>query len=949
MAALTALLDRAEVERADPLLVVGEAGMGKTALLDELVRTARRRPWRVARAAAPQGADVSAFTVVEDLAHCLPEHVDRLAEEDGGLLRTPPRDGTVGPARIASALLHLLEDASVDQPVLLLVDDLQWADPGSLAALCVAVGRLGRERVAVVAAARPRPALDPRVEAWERFEVGPLALGDATGLLRRSLAEWDCPPVTDDQQAMHVAEGLGRCPLALVEAGRLLTVEQLAGDDPLPDPLPLGARLEEAWGRSWLSLAEPTRTALLVQAVTQGGGRTLTARVLTDLGLGMDALDPAAADGLLDPRARSRADGARPAHPLIRDAVLAAAGGPAVRAMHARAADAADGLGLAASVVITHLVAAAQPGDGALTDRLLAQADRAEAAGLGDAAAHALLAAAELALTAPERARLAARAARTLTEVGTGDTRDVGPILALADPSALGPEERFWVEWLRAEHLAEDLERSQLAIERVLELAAELDSPMLPWIRFDALNNAWALLDEEGTRRHAAAMLALADRFDADAAARMPAWACRGMHALALFQVGQVRAAAAALDVIREASRCWRPTSDGNLVERVQVAAADAYLVQLDPWVDARYEGLARMLDADPGQTLGAVRIMQAERACRRGQFRGARALLDESLALGFGAGSRTYWTFWLLVSLRVAAACGDAELVGREAAELGAIAARLGWPQAATTANRAQGLLALGEGRLDDALAHLEPLDEVPLLGRGPWDDVPLGRADLVEALTRSGENTRAAEVAAALVETLAPSPDPYARALVARAQGLAARGEPAQSAYAEAIELFEEAGDPFEAARTRLLLGELLRRERSVQAARHELRLAADAFEHMGARAWTGRALGELRATRAHIPSVPTSASDLLSTLTPQERRVAEAVASGASDRQVAGELFLSPRTVAYHLSSAYRKLGISNRAALAARLAQAGSAHPPPEGQADLWTPWRQAGPG
>jgi DNA-binding CsgD family transcriptional regulator len=529
---------------------------------------------------------------------------------------------------------------------------------------------------------------------------------------------------------------------------------------------------------------------------------------------------------------------------------------------------------------------------------------------------------------------LAARAARTLIEQGTGDTTDVAPVLALADPSGLGPEQLFWVEWLRAEHLAEDLERSQLATERVLELAAELDSPMLAWVRFSALNNAWAMLDEESTLRHAAVMLALADRPDADAAAHMPAWACRGLHAVSLFQVGQVRAAAAALDAIRDASRCWRPTPDGDLVERIQVGAADAYVVQLDPWVDARYEELAGLLDADPGQTLGSVRVMQAERACRRGRFQGARALLDESQALGFGAGSRSYSMFWLLVSLRVAAACGDAELVARDAADLGALAGRFGWRQAAMTANRAQGLLALGEGRLDDALAHLEPLAEVPLLGRGPWDDVPLGRVDLVEALSRSGEADRARAVAAALVETLAPSPDPYARALVARAQGLVCRGEHAQSAYTTAIAGFEEAGDRFGAARTRLLLGELLRRERSVRAARHELRLAADAFEQMGARAWAGRALGELRATRAHIPApgAPTSDSELLSTLTPQERRVAEAVAGGASDRQVAAELFLSPRTVAYHLSAVYRKLGISSRAALAARLAQSRSPHPP-----------------
>jgi hypothetical protein len=623
MAALTALLDRSEDERTDPLLVVGEAGMGKTALLDELARAARRRGAYVARAAAPEGGDVSALAVIEDLAHGLSEHLGALNEDEAELLTTSHPGGMLGPAPVAEALLHLLAAASADRPVVLLVDDVQWADPGSLAALCLTVARLGQDRVAVVGAARPRPALEPRLAAWAHLEVGPLALDDATVLLRRSLAERASRTLADDHQAAQLAEGLGRCPLALVEAGRLLTPGQLAGDDPLPDPLPLAERLEEAWGRSWSALSEPHRASLLALAVTQGGGRALTARLLADLGLGTDALDPAAAGGLLDPRARNRADGARLVHPLIRDAILAAAGMPAVRAMHLRTADAAEALGLAPSVVITHLVAAAQPGDGAVTDRLLAQADRAEAAGLGDAAAHALLAAAELALTAPERCRLAARAARTQIEVGTGDTTDVGPILALADPSALVPDERLWVEWLRAEHATEDLARAQLATERVLELAAELDSPMLAWIQFSLLNGAWGLLDEAGTLRHAAAMLAVAERPDADAAGRMPAWAGRGMHALALFQVGHVASAAAELGVIREASRCWRPTPEGDLVERVQVAAADAYLVQLDPWVDARYEELARLLAADPGQTLGAVRIMQAERACRRGQFGG--------------------------------------------------------------------------------------------------------------------------------------------------------------------------------------------------------------------------------------------------------------------------------------------------------------------------------------
>ena len=427
-----ALLDRAEVDRADPQLIVGEAGMGKTALLDEFAGAARRRGWRVARAAAPQGGEVSPFAVVEDLAHCLPEHVERLAEDDARLLRAASRDGTVGPVPVAAALLRLLSVAGAAQPLLLLVDDLHWADSGSLAAICVAVGRLGQDRVAVIAAARPRPALDPRLHTWQRIDVGPLALDASSGLLLRSLTDRDSATLPDERQAELLAEALGRCPLALVEAGRLLSVDQLTGHAALPDPLPLAERLEAAWGRSWSALPEPTRIALLALAVTQGAGRALTVRLLDDLGLTADALDPAVADRLLDPRADSREGRARMAHPLIRDAVLTAAGRPAVRDMHTRAADAAEAIGLPPSVVIAHVVAAAEPGDETARARLLVEAERAEAAGLGDPAVHALVAAAELALTNRERSRLAARAARTLMEFSTAST-DVSRILALAD------------------------------------------------------------------------------------------------------------------------------------------------------------------------------------------------------------------------------------------------------------------------------------------------------------------------------------------------------------------------------------------------------------------------------------------------------------------------------------------------------------------------------------
>ncbi len=295
---------------------------------------------------------------------------------------------------------------------------------------------------------------------------------------------------------------------------------------------------------------------------------------------------------------------------------------------------------------------------------------------------------------------------------------------------------------------------------------------------------------------------------------------------------------------------------------------------------------------------------------------------MDDAVALNRGSTSHVGAVAMLACSLSIAAVEGDAALLRGQADELRAHARRIGWLRASAHADRAEGLLALASGRLDEALSHLEPLAEPQLLGRGPWDCVPSGRVDLVEALARVGELDRAADVAAGVERDLGHSPDARARALVARALGLVRHDDLARADLESAIAGFREAGDPFEEARSRLLLGELLRRERRIQAARHELRAASAAFERMGAMPWQARALAELRATRAAVPP-PTP--DPWAELTPQERRVAMAVARGASDRQAAAELFLSTRTVGYHLASVYRKLGISNRTALAARVAQ------------------------
>jgi DNA-binding CsgD family transcriptional regulator len=578
---------------------------------------------------------------------------------------------------------------------------------------------------------------------------------------------------------------------------------------------------------------------------------------------------------------------------------------------------------LAPSVAIAHLEASALPGDTEVAAELVAHAERALGDDLAESAVRALTAAATLTQSTPERSRIAARAARTVLSRSLG-MADPPRILALIDPRALSEEERIWVDFMRVENVGDVSEVEHLAaMSAVAARAMGSGSPLIPWALISAIDTTWRLQDRGSMLALAESLRTWADRVDPDAPVMVPAWACRAVHAVSLFQAGEVALAHAELTAARGESGRWRPHPDRAVEQLMAALLVESFMGQLDPWVDARLESASEQWLGDPGETLARVRQIQAERSRRRGELGVARALIDEALPMSRASRYRQGVVVTLATATLISATLGARDVLDRESAELRELARQNGDRQVLTLADRADGLLALGEGRLDDALLHLDPLAEDLLLGRGPWDAVPMGRADLVEALVRSGEPDRAATVGRDLIRTLRPSPDPFAVAVVDRTRGLIARGDAALGQLEAAITWFRRAGDPFEMARTELLLGELHRRERRVQPARRELRSAAATFGRMGAEPWTARALAELRATRA---AVPEPAPDSLAILTPQERRVAAAVATGASDRQVAAELFLSHRTVAYHLASVYRKLGVSSRTALAARLAHA-----------------------
>ncbi len=919
-ATLVGALEDARAGTARCLLLVGDAGMGKTTLLRAVEEHARPAGFTVVRTASPEGAQLLGYGVVEDVARALLPMAVQLPAADAALLATLSHDGSAGPDRVARALLALLASMDPVRPVVLLLDDLHWADSASLAALTLAVGRLVHHPLAVVGTARPRPTIDPRLYAWDRIDVGPLDWASAIAVLRRSLPA----DLADDlslPQADRIVGSLGRHPLALAECTRLLTPEQIAGIEALPDPIPLDDRLQQAWGSTHRALPERTRTAVLAMCLARGSGPDLLDRLLAEHGLSRADLDPALRARLLVPASHPHCHPDL-AHALVAAAVVGDSDAALVRRLHRDAARLAMDLGLSPAVVVVHLAASAEPGDAALVPQLCDQAQRALEHNLGGVAAQALLQAARGTRCPTERAELAVGAARALLTHG-GGAWDPVPLLEFLGGLELSTEQRVWAQWLRAEHLANQRLPDALAALRAAAADAErCGSSALPPILWSATFTAWGVGDGAAALDLAHRLAALDPPADGRVDPMHPGWAGRGLLGLTLFQVGEVAASVPLLAGARAMSAAWRPDEGTSVAALVNAVLLDEAVAAGAPADDERLQEALRRLAGDSGELLALLRNIQAVRLLREGELAAARTVLDEGLSLARATGSTATVLLRLCSAVRIDAMRGDADALAAESRELRQLSRRLGNVWALTFATRAQGLLALGEGRHEEAQAFLEPLlDESLLLGLSPAHPVLLGRADLVEALVRADAAPRAAVVADRLAATLDGLVDPFAEGLLARVRGLLATGPAAVGALTDGIDAFHRAEDAFEVARTRLLLGEQLRRDRRTAEARLALRVAAAEFERMSAQPWLTRALEELRASGAGGTLPPGCGSS--GQLSAQELRVATAVAQGLSNREVAAALFVSPRTVEHHLASAYRKLGVPGRTALVARL--------------------------
>ena len=888
-ARLAAVVDEAVAGRAQVLLLVGDAGIGKTALLQDTLRRCVGRGLRTSYTVAVEseqsmpGAGISLLAAhLTDAAACLgPDMGTALARAAAGVVDD----------RAPATVLSLLAAAAELGPTVLAVDDVQWWDPPSRRALLFAVRRLLADPMAVLFAGRPSCEDDATLAGLPRLTIDRLDERDAVALVRETA------PGTSVRVAGRVAAPLAGNPLALVETARALTPEVASGLRPLPDPLPVGGGVRDRWAREVGALPERARRALLVLAADQTGSADVVRVALTADGVSEADLVPAETCRLvqLDP------DGARFRHPLVRAAVLDAVEPTQRRRANAALAAALDG-GPHVAEHARHLAASTPGADAAVADRLADDSRRLEATG-------ALLAAAQVSALA---ARLApdpdTRGNRMLRAAGLALRAD--ELSAAADLAAEGshPDLPRPVRGglLRVQGVAVGLTRSIREGTALLRGAVDL---------LDGQDRAEAVLDLAtllGFRTDAPEALALLDR-------EVPV-------------TDTPRGAGVRGDVLCHCGR-W---SEGAPLLRRWLAAADPLDDDAGPMDDEEWFGACTLLGLD--ETRDQMhRVSDAQVASDRprrvlsglftraivsyfeGRWDVTEDSMEEHRRLTSALGQVDYYSDAMVGDL----VCRQGDLDRLEATQRSAreIFERTDNPMWAGMEDGQLGLWLVSSGDLTAAEPLLRSAAGAAPAGLSPHNSYADFTVMLVELLARTGRTPEARSLAARVREGLRDAPSQLARGWVERAAAAVAEGTAAEDHFRAAIEAMDCDVHAFALAETRLYYGQWLRRRRRRAEAVGVLRQSLEAFEALGCRPWAATCRDELAA--AGVDVVRQERYDPAASLTAQERHVAATVASGMSNAEAARRLFLSPKTVEVHLTHVYRKLGIEGRGQLAAAL--------------------------
>ncbi len=899
--ALGELLDSLRRGMSGALVLRAEPGMGTSALLGWAAENAR--DMQVVRMVAVEAERNIGFAAVHQLLvpflaamDSLPEPQRRALNVAFGLESGPPAD----PFLVGLAVLTLLSDVAETTPVLCVVDDAQWLDEESADLLSFVARRLLADRVGLLFGVRETAGDEPRLQALPSRRLTGLPEQAARELLETSVSR----PIDPHVANRIVAETEGN-PLAVVEAAGELTPDQLGGTEPLPEPLPVGHRLEASYLRRVRELPPDTQTLLVLAAAGSPGQGHLMWQAAADLGIPESAAAPAEAAGLVTfwPQVRFR-------HSLVRSAVYHGATAAERRLAHRALASASDPE-LDAVSRAWHLAAAAARRDEGVAAELEAAAEHTRSRGGYAATAVLLERAAQLTPGAEARAERQLAAAQAHVLAGTIDRADallVESTSGLRRPLsvALATRLRGRIE-ATCGQVADAVTHLVDAAGRLRPLDARAARDALLSALESAAFAGWAptAVPLQEIARGAEHLTPPGDAPDSAADLLLHGYVSRLTRGYAA-SVPQMRAA---IDAFLD------DDVDGDValrrLELIAIAAADLLddeaVEQLTTrWIDrAREAGaLARLA--------GGLAFRSAFVDAPAGRIAAARTADVEARELGEATHNPAivpptgaHRLITLALSGREAEARETAAAVVREAPTRGAAGE-------AAFAAHGLGVLEISLGNYDSAVTCLEHAytDDTPLAGTQVLPD-------LVEAAVRAGRRDLAEQALLRLGERAAASGTPLARGLLARSQALLAGPDEAEPRFLEALPLLGRTLAVPQLARTHLLYGEWLRRRRRRREARDQLREALDLFEATGLDAFAERTRVELRATGERVRKREIGAPE---ELTPQEAQIAALVSRGEANREIAAQLFISPSTVEYHLRKVFRKLGVTSRTQLA-----------------------------
>jgi DNA-binding CsgD family transcriptional regulator len=881
------------------LVVRGEAGVGKTALLDYTCDLASG--FRTVQVAGVQSDMELAFAGLQQLCAPLMDHVDELPEPQRDALNVAFGRG-VGPPPdrflVGLAVLSLMAAAD-DRPLLCVVDDAQWLDQVSLQTLGFVARRLLAESIAMVFAVRDHPEVLAGLPA---LEIRGLSDAEARDLLESVMFGGIDPRVRD----RIVAETRG-VPLAILEVPRTVSATELAGGFWISGKRNSTAAIEEGFVQRIKALPAQTQTLLLVAAAEPVGDAALFLSAAGRLGIPVDALAPAEAAGVIEfgPRMRFH-------HPLMRSAAYRAADLTERRAIHRVLADATDPE-VDPDRRAWHAASAAVGPDDAVAAELQGSAARAQCRGGVAAAAAFLERATVLSADLALRGARAIRAAQAKREAAAPEA--AYELLAMAESAPLSKLQRAQVVRMRAQM---EFVRSRGGAPGALQIcdaavqllgAARglegLDDDLARETHLEALTAAMyagrlgdpRVLTEAATAGRAA--LARVDDLE-----RPVDLLLSGMTRRLLDGPG------AGYDDLRTALDLWNANAENSIGQPLHwpfPIAQESGAHEM--WDDAVLQRIAvdtvrRARDAGALAALPAALGYRAGVHFYRGEFASAATLIEEANAITVSTGYAPVKYH----SLTVAAWRGIlAEAVDPIAAAAANGAAR-GEGRLVGLSGYASAVLFNGLGRYEEAFAAARECCEYEDLGFYSWCLV-----ELIEAAAHIGDREAAAWALREFEDRAGCSGTDWGLGAVAAARALLATNDLAEGFFNEAIERLERANIGLNLARARLSYGEWLRRANRRTDARQQLNTAYDMFTKMGAEGFAERARRELVATGEKMRKQPVSSGD---ELTAQESQIARLAADGLTNQEIGAQLFISTHTVEWHLRKVFVKLGITSR---------------------------------